>query len=163
MKLKNYSKNTDNYLSVTERIITTIRNLLKKPVFIAGKASWISELPTFNKQYNDTTHHSIKVTPVEVSLKTNEKVVFSNLKDKREKPKPKINLGDLVRSADINIVFSERKFTNWSFILHTTTEVIDDTILSKGFNYSPERYNEIFLRSTNLTPEKIIRFLKNEN
>ena len=136
---------------------------MKKPVFIAGKASWISELSSINKQYNNTTHHSIKVTPVEASLKTNEKVVFSNLKDKREKPKTKFKLGDLVRSADINIVFSKREFTNWSFILHTITEVIDDTILSKRINYSPERYSEILLRSTNLTPEKIIKILRNEN
>ena len=78
-----------------------IRNLLKKPVFQAGNADWMTELPSITKQYNNTIHHSIKMSPQEASKKINEKVVFSNLQDKRKKHKPKQKLGDLVRTADI--------------------------------------------------------------
>ena len=41
------------------------------------------------------------MTPIQASKKSNEKEVYSNLKDNREVRKPKFNLGQLVRTADI--------------------------------------------------------------
>ena len=41
------------------------------------------------------------MTPVRASKKVNQKTVFSNLLEKREKNKPKQNSGDFVRTADI--------------------------------------------------------------
>ena len=38
--IKRYSRNTALGTVFAERFITTIRNLLKKPVFLAGEASW---------------------------------------------------------------------------------------------------------------------------
>ena len=46
-------------------------------------------------------YRGIWMTPIEASEKVNGKTVYSNLQDKREKHKPKYNLGDLVRTADI--------------------------------------------------------------
>ena len=45
LKLKNihhYSRFTDEGPSIAERVIRTLRNLLKKPVFENGRADWIS-------------------------------------------------------------------------------------------------------------------------
>ena len=47
------------------------------------------------------------MTPNQASKKSNEKLVFSNLQDKRKTLNPKNNLGQLVRSADIEKVFSK--------------------------------------------------------
>ena len=50
LKVKNihhYSRFTDKGPSIAERVIRTILNLLKKPVFLAGNADWISELPCY--------------------------------------------------------------------------------------------------------------------
>ena len=52
------------------------------------------------------------MTPVQASRKSNEKVVFSNLQDRRVKQEPKYELGQLVRTADIERVFSEGDSTN---------------------------------------------------
>ena len=96
MKSKNiqhYSRYTDKGASIAERVIRTVRNLLKKPVFEKGNADWLSELPSVIKQYNNTIHHSIKITPNPASKKVNEKKVYSNLKDKRDKQQPKFKLG----------------------------------------------------------------------
>ena len=41
------------------------------------------------------------MTPVQASKKSNEKSVFDNLRDDRQKQRPKFKLGDLVRTADI--------------------------------------------------------------
>ena len=57
--IKLYSRFTDKGPSIAERVIRTIRNLLKKPVFLAGNADWLSELPSVIKQYNNTIHSSI--------------------------------------------------------------------------------------------------------
>ena len=133
LKLKNikhYSRFTDKGTSIAECVIRTVRNFLKKPVFEKGKADWLSELPSVIKQYNNTIHHSTKMTPIQASKKTNEKIVYSNLQDKRRKLNPKYNLGQLVRTADIKRVFSKGDSTNYSYELYTITEVIHNTIPS---------------------------------
>ena len=112
--IRHYSRFTDKGPSIAERVIRTLRNLLKKPVFVAGNADWLSELPSFNKQNTNTIHHSRKRTPVPASKKTNEKLAYSNPQDKREKLIPKYKLGDLVRTTDIKRVFSKRDSTNYS-------------------------------------------------
>ena len=61
--IRHYSRYTDKGPSIAERVIRTLRNLLKKPVFEKGKADWLSELPSVVKKYNNTIHHSIKMTP----------------------------------------------------------------------------------------------------
>ena len=149
--IQNYSRYTDKGPSIAERVIRTIRNLLKKPVFEKGNANWLSELPSVIKQYNNTIHHSIKMTPNQASKKSNEKAVFDNLKDNREVLKPKFNLGQLVRTADIKRVFSKGNSTNWSYKLYTITEVIHDTIPGYRIDYLSERYNENLLLPTKLS------------
>ena len=154
LKSKNihhYSRYTDKGPSIAERVIRTVRNLLKKPVFEKGRADWISELPSVIKKYNNTIHNSIKMTPVQASKKSNQKLVYNNLKDDREKQKPKYKLGQLVRTADIKRVFSKGDSTNWSYKLYTITEVIHDTIPSYRIDYLPERYNELLLLPTKLS------------
>ena len=100
-------------------MIGTIRNLLKKPVFEKGIADWLSELPFVIKQYNNTIHHSIKITPKQASKKSNERKVYSNLQDRRVRQKPTFNLGQLVGTADIQKVFSRGDSTNYSYNIYT--------------------------------------------
>ena len=45
--------------------------------------------------------------PGQTSMKIIEKIVLSNLQDKRQKQKPKIHQGQLVRAAGIVNVFSK--------------------------------------------------------
>ena len=149
--IQHYSRFTDKGPSIAERVIRTVRNLLKKPVFEKGNADWISELPSVIKQYNNTNHSSIKMTPVQASKKPNERKVYTNLQDKRVKQKPKFKLGDLVRTVDIKRVFSKGDSTNWSYKLYTITEVNHDTIPSYRIDYLPERYNQNLLLPTKLT------------
>ena len=64
----------------------------------------------------------------QTSKEVNEKLVQYNLKDNREVQKPKFNLGQLVRTADIKKVFSKGDCTNYSYELNTITQIIHDTI-----------------------------------
>ena len=96
LKMKNihhFSSVTDKGPSIAERVIRTVRNLLKKPVSVKGRADWLSELPSVIKQYNNSIHSSTKMTPNQASKKSVEKEVFSNLLDRRVIQKAKFNLG----------------------------------------------------------------------
>ena len=76
LKLKNihhYSRFTDEGPSIAERVIRTIKNLLKKPIFLAVNADWLIELPSIVKKDNNTIHSPIKMTPNQASKKANEK------------------------------------------------------------------------------------------
>ena len=166
LKSKNihhYSRYTDKGPSIAERVIRTIRNLLKKPVFEKGNADWLSELPSVIKQYNNTIHHSTKMTPIQASKKSNQKLVYNNLRDDRVKRQPKFKLGQLVRTADIKRVFSKGDSTNYSYKLYTITEVIHDTIPSYRIDYLPERYNQNLLLPSKLTLDENNQIMKKLN
>ena len=152
--INHYSRFTEKRAVIAERVNKTIRNMLKKPVFEKGNSDWLSELPSINKTYNNTFHHSNKMTPTEASKKKNENNVYFNLSDKRKKKEPKFKLGDLVRTADIKRVFSKGDLTTWSNKLYTITEIIDDTIPSYRINYLPERYNETLLGKSQVLQEE---------
>ena len=166
LKAKNihhYSRFTDKGPSIAERLIRTLRNLLKKPVFLAGKADWLSELPSAIKQYNITIHSSTKMTPIQASKKSNENLVYSNLQDKRRKLSTKFSFGQLVRTPDIRKVFSKGDSTSWSYKLYTITEIIHNTIPSYRIDYLPERYNENLLLPTKLSLDENNKIMKELN
>ena len=50
-----------------------MRNLLKKPIFLAGNAAWISEIPSVTKKYINLIHSSTKMKTIDASKKSNEK------------------------------------------------------------------------------------------
>ena len=103
------------------------------------------------------------MTPNQASKKSNEKLVYSNLQDKRRKLNPKYKLGDLVRTADIKRDFSKSDSTNWSYKLYTITEIIHDTIPSYRIDYLPEIYNQNVLLPTKLTLEQNNQIMKELN
>ena len=82
------------------------------------------------KQYNNRVHTSTKLSPEDASLKKNEGYAYNNLLDKRKKVKPKFQVNDLVRVADLKKTFSKGDTTNWSYKIYKITEVINDTIPS---------------------------------
>ena len=162
-KIHHYSRFTDKGPSIAERVIRTVRNLLKKPVFEKGNANWLSELPFVIKKYNNTIHSSTKMTPNQAFKNSNEKAVFDNLGDDRQKQRSKFKLRQLVRIADIKKVFSKGDSTNYSYIIYTITEVIHDTIPSYRVDYLPERYIQNLLLPTKLTLEQNNQVMKELN
>ena len=149
--IKLYSRNSSYGAVFAERFNRTIRDLLKKPVFEKGDGNWIDILQSITKQYNNRVHSSTKLSPKDASLKKNEGYVYKNLLDKRKKIKPKYEIGDLVRTADLKKTFSKGDMTNWCNKLYKITEIINDTIPSYHINNLKERYNESLLKKTDLT------------
>ena len=128
--IKLYSRNSSYGAVFAERFNRTIRDLLKKIVFEKGDGNWIDILATITKQYNNRIHTSTKLSPKDASLEKKEGYVYINLLDKRKKIKPKFQLNDLVRTADLKKTFSKGDTTNWSYKLYKITEINNDTIPS---------------------------------
>ena len=161
--IKLYSRITSLGAVFAERFNRTIRELLKKIVFEQGDGNWIDILQTITKQYNNKVHSSTKLSPKDASLKKNEGLVYKNLLDKRKKVKPKYEIGDLVRTADLKKRFSKGDTTNWSYKLYKITEIINDTIPTYHIDNLPERYNESLLKKTELTLKQTYNVMKKLN
>ena len=56
----------------------------------------------------------------------------------------------MVRTADLKRTFSKGDSTNWSYILHEITEIVNDTIPSYRIDNLPESFNEALLKTTKL-------------
>ena len=161
--IKLYSRNNSLGAVFAERFNRTIRDLLKRPVFEKGDAKWIDVLPKITKQYNNRIHSSTKLTPIQASLKKNEGYVYKILLDKRKKIKPKFQINDLVRVADLKKTFSKGDTTNWSYKLYKITEIFNDTIPTYHIDNLPERYNESLLKKTELTLKENDNVMKKLN
>ena len=161
--IKLYSRNSSYGAVFAERFNRTIRDLLKKIVLEQGDAKRIDVLPVITKQYNNKVHSSTKLTPIQAGLKKNEAYVYKKLLDKRKKLKPKHEIGDLVRTADIKKKFSKSDTTNWSYKFYKITEIINDTILAYKINNLSERYNESLLKKTELTMKENDNVMKKLN
>ena len=78
---------------------------------------YLDTLPKILKQYNNTKHSSIKMTPVKAIEKRNESAVYFNLYGDMEQlsSKPKFKVGDKVRiSKNKRKVFDKGYTPNWT-------------------------------------------------
>ena len=64
--------------SVVDRWNRKIKTKMWKQFTVQGNTQYLDKLPEILKQYNNTKHSSIKMTPVEASKKNNEGLVYFN-------------------------------------------------------------------------------------
>ena len=76
-----YSRFTDKGPSIAEPVIKTVRKILKKLVFQASNADWVSELLSTSILSKNTIHSTTKMKPNDDSKKASEKEVYCNLQD----------------------------------------------------------------------------------
>jgi len=98
-KITLYSTENEEKSSVCERWNHTIKTKMWKQFTVQGNTQYLDMLPKLVKQYNNTKHSSIKMTPIEASKKKNEGTVYFNLYGDLEtsKQKPKFKIGEKVR------------------------------------------------------------------
>ena len=151
VNIKHYSRNSSFRGVFAERFNRSIRDLLKKPVFEKKYAIWIDVLPTITKQYTNRVNTSTELTPAQTSLKNNKGSVYKKILDKRKKIKPKFQVNDLVRIADLKMTFSKGHTTIWSYKIYENSEIINDAKPSYRIVNLIERFSEPFLKRTELT------------
>ena len=116
-KITLYSTENEEKSSVCERWNRTIKTRMWKQFTIKGNTQYLDMLPKVVKQYNNTKHSSIKMTPIEASKKKNEGTVYFNLYGdmKPLSAKPKFKVGDKVRISKYKRKVFDKGYTpNWT-------------------------------------------------
>ena len=111
-----YSTNSDLKAVFVERFNRTLLDLIKEPMYIEGKACWLNHLENALDKYNNRVHGTTKMTPIEMSTKTNTKPPKSNNNNNnntQNKP-PRFQVGDFVRVPDKRNLYSKGYTTNWN-------------------------------------------------
>ena len=125
-KITLYSTENEEKSSVVERWNRTIKTKMWKQFTVQGNTQYLDMLPKLVKQYNNTKHSSIKMTPVEATKKKNEGAVYYNLYGnlKPLATKPKFKIGDRVRiSRYKRPVFNKGYAENWSEEVFTIDKI----------------------------------------
>ena len=121
-----YSTENEEKSSVCERWNRTIKTKMWKQFTVQGNTVYLDMLPKLVKQYNNTKHSSIKMTPTEASKKKNQGIVYFNLYGNSEQvsSKPKFKVGDKVRISKYKRNVFDKGYTpNWTEELFTIDKI----------------------------------------
>ena len=111
--IKLYSTENKEKSSVAERWIRTMKEKMWKYFSANSTNVYIDALPDLVKEYNNTRHSSIRMTPVNASKKENELRVWRNLYPDHleiDDIKPEFSVGDEVRISKKQKDFRERTY-----------------------------------------------------
>ncbi|KAL9986004.1 hypothetical protein ACROYT_G000057 [Oculina patagonica] len=115
--IKMYSTFNEGKAVVIERFNRTLKNKMYKQFTIQGNTQYLEMLPILVKEYNNTKHSSIKMTPTEASKEKNQGIVYLNLYGDMEplSATPKFKVGDKVRISKYKRKVFDKGYTpNWS-------------------------------------------------
>lgn len=131
--IKLYSTENEEKSSVVERWIGTMKQQMFKYFTASETFKYYDVLDRLVKNYNNTVHSSIKMTPVKASKLENELTVYKNLYPEKEEKvkKPKFKVGDRVRITKKKGKFEKGYTTRW------TKEIF---IIVKVLNTNPVTY-----------------------
>ena len=120
-----YSTENEEKSSVVERWIRTIKEKMWKYFSANSTNVYISVLPDLVREYNNTRHSSIKMTPTNASKKKDELRVWRNLYPNHleiKDIKPKFSVGDKVRISKKKKTFEKGYTTRWTEETFTIAE-----------------------------------------
>ena len=184
-----YSTHSDLKAVFVERFNRTLLDLIKEPMYIEGKGSWLNHLDAALQKYNNRVHTTTKMTPFEAS---NNSLLPSNNNNNNKVPRDsyrdsyrsfardsyrsfaKFQVGDYVRVPDKRNIYSKGYTTNWNrelFKIHSinktnpVTYTLNDENgeIIQGKYYEQELLRSIFdFDSNNKTLESMNIFHKFE-
>ena len=147
-----YSTENEEKSSVVERWIRTIKEKMWKYFTANSTNIYLNALSDLVREYNNTRHSSIKMTPTKASKKENELRVWRNLCPEHLEVydiKPKFSVGDKVRISKKKKTFEKGYTTRWTEEIFTIVEVKRTSLVTykitdlngeeiKGTFYEPE-------------------------
>ena len=184
-----YSTHSDLKAVFVERFNRTLLDLIKEPMYIEGKGSWLNHLDAALQKYNNRVHGTTKMTPFEATkLHSNNSLLPSNNNNNNKVPRDsyrdsyrsfaqsfaKFQVGDFVRVPDKRNIYSKGYTTNWNrelFKIHSinktnpVTYTLNDENgdIIQGKYYEQELLRSIFdFDSNNKTLESMNIFHKFE-
>ena len=121
-----YSTENVEKSSVVERWIKTMKEKMWKYFSANSTNAYINVLPDLVREYNNTRHSPIKMTPKNESKKENELRVWRNLYPNHleiKDIKPKFSVGDRVRISKKKKTFEKGYTTRWTEEIFTIAKV----------------------------------------
>ena len=121
-----YSTENEEKSSVVERWIRTIKEKMWKYFSTKSTNVYLIQLSSLVKEYNNTRHSSIKMTPVNASKKENKLRVWRNLYPEHLEIydiNPMFSVGDKVRISKKKKTFEKGYTTRWTEEIFTIVEV----------------------------------------
>jgi hypothetical protein len=110
---------------IAERWVRTMKDKMFKYFTANSTRRYIDILDELVRNYNETRHSSIKMTPTKASMKANEKTVFMNLYgDEISEPiTPKFSIGEKVRITKKKNIFEKGYTSRWMEEVFTISRV----------------------------------------
>ena len=121
-----YSTENEEKTSVVERWIRTMKEKVWKYFSANSTNVYINVLPDIVREYNNTRHSSIKMTPKNASKKENKLRLWRNLYPHHLEIKdinPKFSIGDRVRISKKKKTFEKGYTTRWTEEIFMIAEV----------------------------------------
>jgi len=121
-----YSTENEEKSSVVERWNRTMKEKIFKYFSANSTKRYIDVLDELVKNYNNTVHSTIRMTPTEASKKENENKVWKNLYGDYNPPKrktPKFSIGDNVRITKKKTLFEKGYAPRWTEEVFTVSKV----------------------------------------
>jgi transposase InsO family protein len=137
-----YHTENEEKSAIVERLNGTLNRRMKIQFELHKSFRWIDILQTLIKSYNNTTHRTIGMKPVDVSAEFEHDLLMRYAKTYPKNTKPKLKVGDKVRITVKKDIFSNKYRRNW------TTEIFE---IYEVQNTAPVTY-----KIRDLTGEEII-------
>ena len=121
--IHHYSIKTKMKASVVERFIRTLKSRLEKYFVKNNTKKWTDVLPQLIKNYNNTPHRSIGMSPNQVTDNNADKVFKKMFPDIHLEAKPRLHIGDIVRKLKEKTIFDKGYKQTWSEDLYQIIQV----------------------------------------
>ena len=121
-----YSTENEEKSSIVERWIRIMKEKMWKYITANSTNVYMNVLSGLVREYNDTRHSSVKMTPVQASKKENELRVWRNLYPEHleiHNINPKFSVGDKVRISKKKKTFEKGYTTRWTEEIFVIVEV----------------------------------------
>jgi hypothetical protein len=155
--IKLYSTESELKAVIIERWNRTLKEkMYRKFTELDNDSNWVSLLPTMVNEYNNTTHSTHKMTPIEASKKENETIVKQRLHEKMKKytsKPPKFKEGEKVRIYSYKYTFDKgykKNYTDEVFVVTAVHKTVPWTYSisdSSGEQIQGKFYNEEMIHS----------------
>lgn len=125
--IKLYSTHNEPKASIAERFIRTLRDKIESNFILTQSTVWYDILPELIREYNNSYHRSIGMSPEDATKPENYSKVFDHLYPKRElvdSSTPPLHIGDKVRISIHKGLFEKGATANWSEEIFEITKVL---------------------------------------
>ena len=121
------TENDDIKAQTVERFQRTLQDMIHRHFTATSSTKYVKVLPLLVKTYNATEHSTVKMSPSEAKLDVNTEKVWHNVYKHRDRKRPILKKGDIVRISKTRRQFAKGFTGHWSKELFAVKAVLNTT------------------------------------